>query len=549
MSKDNSVKAPALGFVEMLRWAWTQLTSMRTALFLLLLLAVAAVPGSLFPQRIQNPAAVTKYITDNPGIGEWMDTFQLFDVYSSFWFSAIYLLLFISLAGCVIPRARQHYKQWRAKPPKTPKRLSRLSEYGTLQVPAAAGLSAEDAVVQASKALKKRGYRVVVQDLDTDRPSVAAERGFLKELGNLVFHVSLIGVMIAFAVTGLFGYRGQKVIIEGDTFVNNLVAYDNFRKGGYFNQDSLVPYSVRLDEFKPTFNREQVQYGQPTNFEAFVTTKDSPDSPEKKQVLKVNEPLSLGGTEIYLVGNGYAPSITVRDGNGNVAAEGPVVTLPNDSTYNSTFVMKVPDARPDQLSFVGFFLPTAVTSPNGVAYSADPDPFNPTLNINSYYGDLGLDNGVPSNVYVLDTSKLTPLNTRDLSTGGIVLEAGQTYDLPEGKGSITFSGLQRYIGVDITYDPGKIPALIFSSLALLGLIGSLFIARRRVWVRAGQHPDGRTMVEFGLLARGEDHGLARERDAVAGLLSAAWDLPAPDDHDENRPDTDETLVTASKDNS
>lgn len=548
MSKDNSVKAPALGFVEMLRWAWTQLTSMRTALFLLLLLAVAAVPGSLFPQRIQNPAAVTKYIQDNPGIGEWMDRFQLFDVYSSFWFSAIYLLLFISLVGCVIPRARQHYKQWRAKPPKTPKRLSRLSEYGTLQVPAAAGLSAEDAVVQASKALKKRGYRVVVQDLDTDRPSVAAERGFLKELGNLVFHVSLIGVMVAFAVTGLFGYRGQKVIIEGDTFVNNLVAYDNFRKGGYFNQDSLVPYSVRLDEFKPTFNREKVQYGQPTNFEAFVTTKDSPDSPEQKQVLKVNEPLSLGGTEIYLVGNGYAPSITVRDGNGNIASEGPVVTLPNDSNYNSTFVLKVPDARPDQLSFVGFFLPTAVTSANGVAYSADPDPFNPTLNINSYYGDLGLDNGVPSNVYVLDTSTLTPLNSRDLSSGGIVLEPGQTYDLPEGKGSITFSGLQRYIGVDITYDPGKIPALIFSSLALLGLIGSLFIARRRVWVRAGQHPDGRTMVEFGLLARGEDHGLARERDSVSEMLSTAWDLPAPDDHDENRPDTDDTLVTASKDN-
>lgn len=45
----KDIAVPALGFLGMLRWAWTQLTSMRTELFLLLLLAVAAVPGSLFP--------------------------------------------------------------------------------------------------------------------------------------------------------------------------------------------------------------------------------------------------------------------------------------------------------------------------------------------------------------------------------------------------------------------------------------------------------------------------------------------------------------------
>ena len=88
---------PVLGPIGMLRWAWTQLTSMRTALFLLLLLAVAAVPGSLFPQRPANPFVVTQYIKDNPEYGELLDTLQLYDVYSSAWFSAIYILLFISL--------------------------------------------------------------------------------------------------------------------------------------------------------------------------------------------------------------------------------------------------------------------------------------------------------------------------------------------------------------------------------------------------------------------------------------------------------------------
>ncbi|HET6268911.1 MAG TPA: cytochrome c biogenesis protein ResB, partial [Arthrobacter sp.] len=115
---------PALGPLGMLRWAWTQLTSMRTALFLLLLLAVAAVPGSLFPQRPANPSVVTQYIKDHPDYGKILDSLQLYDVYSSAWFSAIYILLFISLIGCVVPRAIAHYKAMRSQPPRTPARLS-----------------------------------------------------------------------------------------------------------------------------------------------------------------------------------------------------------------------------------------------------------------------------------------------------------------------------------------------------------------------------------------------------------------------------------------
>ena len=65
--ENNEATLPSLGPLGMLRWAWTQLTSMRTALFLLLLLAVAAVPGSLFPQRPANPAVVTQYLKDHPG--------------------------------------------------------------------------------------------------------------------------------------------------------------------------------------------------------------------------------------------------------------------------------------------------------------------------------------------------------------------------------------------------------------------------------------------------------------------------------------------------
>lgn len=521
--KRDDVALPALGLTGTLRWAWTQLTSMRTALFLLLLLAVAAVPGSLFPQRPANPGAVTQYLEDNPGSGPWLDRFQLFDVYSSAWFSAIYLLLFISLIGCVIPRAKVHWKALRSKPPRTPKKLSRLPEYGTLAVPAGTGLTAAEAARDAAQVLRKRGYRVEARDLDTDRPSVAAERGFAKETGNLVFHVSLIGVLASIAVGGLFGYNGQRIVVEGDTFVNTLVGYDTFSPGTNFAESQLAPYSITLDDFDVTFDRQSSTGNvQPLDFTASVTVKEDPNDEPRTETIKVNEPLTIGGTRVFLVGNGYAPVVTVRDGDGNIAFQGPVVGVPTDGVYTSLMVIKAPDAQPDQLGFVGFFLPTALVDGNGVSFSGDPDPVNPQLNLNSYYGDLGLDEGVPGNVFVLDTDDLTPLNNRDLDSGGIVLAMNQVQDLPDGKGSISFDGLLRYAALDIHYDPAKFAVLIFAVLSLTGLSASLFLARRRVWVRTGTNDDGRIMVEYGLLARGEDARLETEAEALRGLLEKKW---------------------------
>ncbi|ABM10603.1 cytochrome c biogenesis protein ResB [Paenarthrobacter aurescens] len=525
-SDDPGPTLPALGAAGTLRWAWTQLTSMRTALFLLLLLAVAAVPGSLFPQRPANPAVVTQYIKDRPDYGPALEALQLFDVYSSAWFSAIYLLLFISLIGCVVPRARAHYKAMRSQPPRTPKRLSRLPEYGTLVLPADAGIPAAVAIADAAAALKNRGYRVEVRGEEEALPSLGAERGFLKEAGNLLFHTSLIGVLLCVAIGGLFGFRGQKILIEGETFVNTLVGYDNFAPGTNFQSSWLQPFTMTLDTFAVRFDRESTrQFGQPIDFTAQLRTRDSPDADQVPRTLKVNDPVYFGEVGVFLVGNGYAPVITVRDGNGDTAFSGPVVAIPNDGVYTSTVVIKVPDSRPSQLGFVGFFLPSAIKNEEGVAYSFDPDPLNPQLNLNSYYGDLGLDTGVPQNVYNLDVKGLTQLNGRELPAKGITLSPGGTYTLPEGKGSISFDGLKRYIGVDIRSTPGQTGVLVFSSMAVAGLMASLYVNRRRVWVRAGTHEDGRTMVEYGLLARGEDHRLAAESAAIRTMLARQWQLP------------------------
>lgn len=517
--------APALGFVGSMRWIWTQLTSMPTALFLLLLLAVAAVPGSIFPQRDANPESVAQYLDQHTTAGPWLDRFQMFDVYSSVWFSAIYILLFISLIGCILPRVKKHAKALRTPPPRTPARLDRLPQYSTHEILEGEADTPDDQQVidDAFTILKKRGYRVERRE-DAIGASVAAERGYTREIGNLLFHISLVGVLASAAIGGSLGYTGQRVVVEGETFVNSLVAYDSFTPGTNFNADNLPGYAVTLDQFDIVFDREsESHFGQPLDFTAHVQVRESADAEPVKQELKVNHPLRIKGADVYLVGNGYAPVITVKDGNGNVAYSGPAVSIPQDSVYTSMFVLKVPDAEPSQLGFQGFLLPTALVDENGFGISGDPNAINPQLHLNSYFGDLGLDDGNPQNVFVLDTDKMEPLNSRDLDAGGIILEAGQTYELPDGKGSITFDDLKRYVALDVNHDPGKLPIGISSALALIGLSISLFTPRRRVWVKL-KNEDGKRSIEYALLARGEDPRLEREAAELQKIFDKAWPL-------------------------
>ena len=357
----DDIAQPALGAVGWLRWGWRQLTSMRTALVLLLLLAIAAVPGSIVPQRSADPNGVTQYFADNPDLAPVLDNLQLFDVYTSIWFSAIYILLFVSLIGCVIPRTKHHWKALRARPPRTPARLERLDDYRASIIELAPGTDADAAAATAidvaADQLRRGGYRVERYDA-RGTLSVSAERGYVRETGNLVFHTALIGVLVAVGVGGGFTYTGQGVIIEGGTFVNTLLDYTSFNPGRFVDEETLAPYSLTLDEFSVTYQPSGAQgAGQAGDFIAHLTTQLAGESAQEGEV-RVNHPLEMAGDRIYLMGNGYAPTITIKDAEGTVVFSESVPFLPQDTNMTSLGVVKVPDGLPEQLGLVGFFYPT-----------------------------------------------------------------------------------------------------------------------------------------------------------------------------------------------
>ena len=518
-SRRPTPPAKGLGLRGWMRWSWRQLTSMRVALLLLLLLAVVALPGAFFPQRRVNPHLVNQYFEDNPTLAPLLDRAYMFDVFSSPWFSAVYLLLFTSLIGCIVPRTLAHIKALRSAPTRVPARFTRFpvrSQRVAYADPAQVG--------KALHAVINRRYRTTVGTETREGQQVrtiSAERGYGKETGNIVFHLALVGLLVVTAWGQFVHYRGQAMVIEGSTFVNSALDYDSFEAGALFDPESVEPYRIRLDEFVGEFTVD----AQPRDFTAHVTLFEV-GGDSSAETIRVNHPLSVSGSRVYLMGNGFAPDLTITDSSGQVAHDGPVPFIPadNDLGYTSTGVVMVPDANDGerQLAFNGSFLPTAVQADDGTYLgSAYPEPMDPVLVLQAYTGDLGLDEGMPRNLNVLDTTGLEQITTtQDGAEVPLQLELrpGQTAELPEGQGTVTLNDLPRFVALDLRYDPAPLWQGIFAALAFGGLVASLFLPRRRVWVRLFPGPQGTTVVHAAALARHDDPGLRAELDRILAVL-------------------------------
>ena len=368
----------------------------------------------------------------------------------------------------------------------------------------------ETELESAHALLRRQRYRV-----ERYGDSLSAERGYWRETGNLVFHAALVGVLATVGFAGGFGYNGQRVIVEGQAFTNQLTSFDSFSPGRFFDESSLDPYSIRLEEFVPEYQPDPTTgFPQALDFTAYVTVVEDGETDSRQ--IKVNEPIDIDGATAYLLGNGFAPWITVYAPDGSPVFSQPVPFLPQDSNLTSLGIVKVPDGLDQQLGMRGFFYPSAVQLESGALSSVYPEPDRPVLTFNAYVGDLGLNEGVPRNVYALNTDGLTQITGGDTDAPPIVLGLGQTAELPDELGSVEFTSLPRFASIEVHHDPTQVGVLVSTILVVLGLLVSLFVPRRRLWVVATADGDA-VRLQYAGLARGEDPQLER---AVAEFAHA-----------------------------
>lgn len=525
--------------VALVRNSWRGLTSMRTALVLLFLLAIAAIPGALLPQRSLNAGKVDEYIANRPTLGPWMDRLELFDVFGSFWFTAIYVLLFVSLIGCIVPRVLEHFRALRTKPVAAPRRLARLPHHTETVVDA----TPEEIATAARDRL--RGWKTVTRsgdELRSGRPgevTVSAEKGYLREAGNLLFHLSLVGLLAAIAIGKLFSYEGQVIVVaDGGPGIctTSPAAFDSFRAGNIEDGTGMTPLCVQVKDFTADY----LDNGQAEMFTSNIRYQAGDDLESntwRDAQLQVNHPLRVGGDRVYLQGHGYAPTFTVTFPNGETRTE-TLQWRPDDATtFLSSGAMRFdppggmyPDEaerRKNQIGIEGLFAPTALFH-GELLTSSFPALNDPAVAIDVYKGDTGLDTGNPQSIFSLSQELVN--QGRMVKEARVNLYPGESTTLSDGT-VVRFDGATDFVNLQVSHDPAQQWVLVFAITMMAGLLVSLLVKRRRVWVRAYPEPSGsdtvsvtsgepsrRTVVELGGLARTDQAGWGDEFDRLADRL-------------------------------
>nr|WP_154736796.1 cytochrome c biogenesis protein ResB [Corynebacterium guaraldiae] len=524
---------------------------MRTALALLFLLAIAAIPGSLLPQRSLNESNVNDFIETNGKVAEIYDKLQLFDVFSSVWFQAIYVLLMISLVGCIIPRSWDHYKAYRTPPTRAPKYLEKMP----LNATGHSEKSPEE-IAAATKAMLKK-WRVSEVSPEKDRAgaqSFSAERGYARELCNLIFHIALVAILLTMAAGRLVHYEGQVIVVteknsQGQTqeqpqsteFCNTSTSvYDSFRAGPLFDGTGLHPFCFKAHDFTADYlpNGQAEMFTSDVSYAAGDDIFTDPETWEDYK-LQVNHPLRIDNNRVYLQGHGFAPTMTVEWPNGEKRTQ-TIQFQPNDTTFFlSSGVMRFdppsgmyPDLferRQNQIAIQGLFAPTAEWSgENGkLLQSSYPAMLDPAVAIDIYRGDAGLDTGKPQSFFSLDSSLVHSGQLQKIDR--VNLTQGESVTLDDGT-KVTFDGASEFANYQVSYDPFQSWVLVSALVMLVSLVGSLVIKRRRVWVRIRPGANGGTDIEMGGLARTDRAGWSEE---FHKLHRELLELPDPDDVEED----------------
>lgn len=533
------------------RNTWRALTSMGTALVLLFLLALGAIPGALLPQRSLNAGKVTDYLAAHKLIGPWLDRLQAFDVFSSFWFTAIYVLLFVSLVGCLTPRMIEHARSLRATPVAAPRNLARLPKHASARV-----VAGPDEVNRLANTLAERlrGWRTAIRHEDGDASDIAsgnvevsAERGYLREFGNIVFHFSLLGLLVAVAVGKLFGYEGNVIVIAdgGPGFCSaSPAAFDSFRAGNTVDGTSLHPLCIRVNDFAAHY----LPSGQATSFAADIDYQSGNDlaaNSWRHYLLEVNHPLRVGGDRVYLQGHGYAPTFTVTFPDGQTRSSTVQWRPDNPQTLLSSGAVRIdppagsyPNAverRQHEIAIQGLLAPTEQL--DGALLSSRFPALNaPAVAVDIYRGDTGLDSGRPQSLFTLDPRLIE--QHRLTKEKRVNLRAGQAVRIDQGPAAgtvVRFDGALPFVNLQVSHDPGQTWVLVFAITMMTGLLVSLLVRRRRVWIRltpAADAQPGTVNVELGGLARTDNSGWGDEFERLTSRLLAGLGESGPTERSE-----------------
>lgn len=520
-----------------LAMVWRTLRSMRTALVLLLLLALASVVGSLLPQIPNSPQRVGLYLVDHPFWGEAFRRAELFDVFGSWWFSLLVVLLVTSLVACLLPRSRAHLRAIR-QPPVQAREIDAFKLYEERPVPG----TPQEVVASSHRVLRRRLFRVAA---DPGGTALAAEKGILREAGSLVFHWAFLLIIAGVLIGKGTGYSGRATIVEGQTWTDAALNYNGELRTGRFFGGDFSGAQIELLSFDDAFHDS----GVPMDFVSKVALHDPDGTLVRTDEVRVNHPVTFDGLRLFQFGFGWAPVVRVeRDGR-------PIWSGP---------VLLQPAPPPDGVSqlampWLGFVKLSSLEPQVAIELTLWPDSRAYAASLLSGQPQAMVGEFAPFLRYAVWEGRLTDPSQSSLDmrlmhrVGHGVIGASQTVDLARGCAvpdpaasapsapiqaracpggarapalTMGFGDLRRFSVLQVSKDSGVPIVLGAAILVLLGLLPALYTSRRKLWVRAVTR-EGGTVLQVGGFALQRKSQFGHEfAKVVDALVEAAGGTPA-----------------------
>jgi len=426
MKKSNGTNEKESGFSTIF---YDLFRSLKLTIFLLILLAILSIIGTLIAQNANPSEYIQRY---GIGLYEVLKFFNLFDMYRSWWFRAILVFLMINLVTCSLNRFPGVWRQISHQPSTEgleDSMLKALPYVEKVRAPSQAGAKLEEDI----RSHLKKWFRNTRRMETKSGVTLYSEKGRFSRLGVYITHSSLIIILIGGILGSFFGFRGHVQILEGEA-VNQV--YER-------KEDREIPrpinFSVRCDDFNITYydlpGRKEKHVKEYTSL---ITILDN-GKEVLKQSVRVNHPLHYKGLAFYQSNYGAIHDVTLGIqwvGKKEKAVfnvmEGDTAPIPNTSYF-----IRVLKAEHEVHNF-GEGVQVVLFKPN-----QEPRPF-------------------------------------------WLLKAFPKFDEQrKDEFILTFEGFteKEYTGLSVTKDPGVWVVWIGCGLMILGLIVSFFFSHQRVWVR------------------------------------------------------------------
>lgn len=250
--------------------------SLKLAIVLLLLIAVASIIGTVLPQD-QGPSVVTEAKFPE-ALKTVLMAIKAYDVYHAFWFNFLLALLFLNLAVCTYLRFPPTWRRYQMENPPAPPLPSLQEGVGLSGAPSEHRLNM----------LRKRGYRVA----EIPNGEFFAEKAKFVRLAPTFIHISLFAIIAGAIIGGFTGIKNSLPVMVGEVIDSNQVFETSYVHGALAPRPK--PFKIRLDNFRMDFR----PMGMVKQYYSDLTIFPEGGTPYQKKIW-VNEPLIHEGVYFY----------------------------------------------------------------------------------------------------------------------------------------------------------------------------------------------------------------------------------------------------------